>query len=299
MECSQQVPPTTRPFPIPRPDWFADCAQDKRTVCPYKTDTLFYPPQYVCHTNAKNYKLRMLPDAFRYVIKNKGITGSDGRYNREHRRMCQKPFMNSFSLEQFSGRVEERVGALLDAWETNCETNGGDALAVDIDDHSQKLTLDIVTSLAFNKDFKQVEGINASLNGGKAPDETIITKVLDAYNTTSQIMGELFITPVPILKLQNFLGIGRVRELKEGYKILEQNGVHIIEERRTQLAANAEKGDTQDYCLLDSLLRATDENGNPLPQVRRLVFHQIPASLFAHTTLTLYFYNRRMKSGAT
>jgi cytochrome P450 len=175
----------------------------------------------------------MLPDAFRYVIKNKGITGSDGRYNREHRRMCQKPFMNSFSLEQFSGRVEERVGALLDAWETNCETNGGDALAVDIDDHSQKLTLDIVTSLAFNKDFKQVEGINASLNGGKAPDETIITKVLDAYNTTSQIMGELFITPVPILKLQNFLGIGRVRELKEGYKILEQNGVHIIEERRT------------------------------------------------------------------
>lgn len=27
--------------------------------------------EYVCHTNAKNYRLRMLPDAFRYVIKNK------------------------------------------------------------------------------------------------------------------------------------------------------------------------------------------------------------------------------------
>ena len=38
--------------------------------------------EYVCHTNAKNYRLRMLPDAFRYVIKNKGITGSDGAYNR-------------------------------------------------------------------------------------------------------------------------------------------------------------------------------------------------------------------------
>ena len=25
--------------------------------------------EYVCHTNAKNYKLRMLPDAFRFVIK--------------------------------------------------------------------------------------------------------------------------------------------------------------------------------------------------------------------------------------
>ena len=223
--------------------------------------------EYVCHTNAKNYKLRMLPDAFRYVIKNKGITGSDGKYNREHRRMCQKPFMNSFSLEQFSGRVEERVGALLDAWEENCASNNGAALAVDIDDHSQRLTLDIVTSLAFAKDFKQVEGINSGLNGGPAPDDSIITKVLDAYNDTSEIMGELFITPVPILKLQNLLGIGRVRELKEGYKILEKVGCdYIIEERRQQLKENAEKGDLQDYCLLDSLLRATDEDGNPLPR---------------------------------
>ena len=183
--------------------------------------------EYVCHTNAKNYKLRMLPDAFRYVIKNKGITGSDGAYNREHRRMCQKPFMNAFSLEQFSGRVEERVGALLDAWEKKCRSAGDAPLAVDVDDHSQRLTLDIVTSLAFNKDFKQVEGIDATLNGGKAPDETIITKVLDAYNDTSEIMGELFITPVPILRLQNFLGLGRVRELREGYAILELSLIHI------------------------------------------------------------------------
>ena len=222
--------------------------------------------EYVCHTNAKNYRLRMLPDAFRYVIKNKGITGSDGAYNREHRRMCQKPFMNTFSLEQFSGRVEERVGALLDAWEKKARRDG-ESLAVDIDDHSQRLTLDIVTSLAFNKDFKQVEGIDAALNGGKAPDETIITKVLDAYNDTSEIMGELFITPVPILKLQNFLGLGRVRELREGYAVLEDVGCnHIIEERRKQLEENAKNGDTRDYCLLDSLLRATDENGNPLPR---------------------------------
>jgi len=223
--------------------------------------------EYVCHTNAKNYKLRMLPDAFRYVIKNKGITGSDGAYNREHRRMCQKPFMNAFSLEQFSGRVEERVGALLDAWEKKCRSAGDAPLAVDVDDHSQRLTLDIVTSLAFNKDFKQVEGIDAALNGGKAPDETIITKVLDAYNDTSEIMGELFITPVPILRLQNFLGLGRVRELREGYAILEDVGCnHIIEERRAQLDENARKGDLRDYCLLDSLLRATDENGDPLPR---------------------------------
>ena len=223
--------------------------------------------EYVCHTNAKNYRLRMLPDAFRYVIKNKGITGSDGAYNREHRLMCQKPFMNSFSLEQFSGRVEERVGRLMDAWEKAARNEPSGALAIDIDDHSQRLTLDIVTSLAFNKDFKQVEGIDAQLNGGPAPDDTIISRVLDAYNNTSEIMGELFITPVPILKLQNLLGIGRVRELKEGYAVLEDVGInHIIEERRRQLEENAGRGDVQDYCLLDSLLRATDADGNPLPQ---------------------------------
>ena len=170
--------------------------------------------EYVCHTNAKNYRLRMLPDAFRYVIKNKGITGSDGAYNREHRLMCQKPFMNAFSLEQFSVKVEERVAKLCDAWEKAGRRDG--SLEVDVDDHSQRLTLDIVTSLAFNKDFKQVEGIDAQLNGGPKPDDTIISKVLDAYNDTSEIMGELFITPVPILRLQNFLGVGRVRSSSGG-----------------------------------------------------------------------------------
>jgi len=41
----------------------------------------------------------------------------------------------------------------------------GGALEIDLDDHSQRLTLDIVTSLAFNKSFMQVEGIDTELNG--------------------------------------------------------------------------------------------------------------------------------------
>jgi hypothetical protein len=66
---------------------------------------------------------------------------------------------------------------------------------------------------------RYVPGIDAQLNGGEIPDDSVINKVLHAYNNTSEIMGQLFITPVPILKLQNLLGIGRVRELKEGYKV--------------------------------------------------------------------------------
>ena len=139
-------------------------------------------------------------------------------------------------------------------------------LEIDVDDHSQRLTLDIVTSLAFNKDFKQVEGIDAQLNGGAGPDDSEISAMLDAYNNTSEIMGQLFITPVLLLKLQNVLGIGRVRELKEGYAVLEKGIDNIINERRTQLEINSRVGDDEDYCLLDVLLRAKDSEGNPLPQ---------------------------------
>ena len=54
----------------------------------------------------------------RPYVQNKGITGSDGPYNRQHRLLCQKPFMNSFSLDQFSDTVVERVQSLLVCWDT-------------------------------------------------------------------------------------------------------------------------------------------------------------------------------------
>ena len=51
VECAQTVPRTTdRPFPIPRPDCFADCIPHKCAVCPYSTPadsrlTFFFPNQ--------------------------------------------------------------------------------------------------------------------------------------------------------------------------------------------------------------------------------------------------------------
>ena len=58
------------------------------------------------------------------------------------------------------------------------ETREGGSLEIDIDDHSQRLTLDIVTTLAFNKDFKQVENVDASINPGTPfpPGDEIINK---------------------------------------------------------------------------------------------------------------------------
>ena len=221
--------------------------------------------EYVCHTNAKNYKLRMLPDAFRFVIKNKGITGSDGQYNREHRLMCQKPFINSFSLTQFSNTVEERINYMCETWRTACTMREEGKINVNIDNDSQLVTLDVIGKVAFAFDFEQCESHAAKLLRDEDIVSDNISQILDSYNGTSEIMGQLFITPGPILKLQYALGIGRVRELKEKYAILESVGTKLITERRETVKERVEEGDFNDYCLLDVLVKATDEDGNLLP----------------------------------
>ena len=221
--------------------------------------------EYVCHTNAKNYKLRMLPDAFRFVIKNKGITGSDGQYNREHRLMCQKPFINSFSLTQFSNTVEERINYMCETWKTACSMREEGKINVNIDNDSQLVTLDVIGKVAFAFDFEQCESHAAKLLRGEDIVSDNISQILDSYNGTSEIMGQLFITPGPILKLQYALGIGRVRELKEKYAILESVGTKLITERRETVKLRVAEGDFNDYCLLDVLVKATDEDGNLLP----------------------------------
>ena len=73
--------------------------------------------EYVCKTNAANYRDRLLPDIFRLVLKDLGVTGSQGEYNRQHRKVCQKPFINNSFLQTFSTVVETRVAHL-------CESRG-------------------------------------------------------------------------------------------------------------------------------------------------------------------------------
>jgi len=42
--------------------------------------------EYVCKTNAANYRDRLLPPVFDLVLKGLGVTGSQGDYNRQHRK---------------------------------------------------------------------------------------------------------------------------------------------------------------------------------------------------------------------
>ena len=255
-------------MPIAMLDWAAEkgeCVGIKNAIGPFCVSIL--DPEiveYVCFTNAKNYRLRMLPDAFRYVIQNKGITGSDGKYNRDHRLMCQKPFINSFSLSQFSSTVEERIAYMCNTWTSAAAMNPGKPMEINIDVDSQQVTLDVIGKVAFAYDFEQCEAHEARTLRGEEGKNDNISKLLNAYNGSSEIMGELFITPGPILKLQNFLGLGRVRELKEQYAILESVGTKLMSERRAVVKERLAAGDEEDYCLLDVLVKAKDADGNPL-----------------------------------
>jgi len=257
-------------MPIAMLDWAAEkgeCVGIKNAIGPFCVSIL--DPEiveYVCFTNAKNYRLRMLPDAFRYVIQNKGITGSDGQYNREHRMMCQKPFINSFSLTQFSSTVEERIAYMCNTWKQAAKMDPtGKPMEINIDNDSQQVTLDIIGKVAFAFDFERCEAHEALTLRGDEGKKDNISKLLAAYNGSSEIMGELFITPGPILKLQNFLGLGRVRELREQYDILESVGSKLMGERRVVVEERMKNGDNEDYCLLDVLVKAKDADGNPLP----------------------------------
>jgi cytochrome P450 len=138
-------------------------------------------------------------------------------------------------------------------------------MEINIDNDSQQVTLDIIGKVAFAFDFERCEAHEALTLRGDEGKKDNISKLLAAYNGSSEIMGELFITPGPILKLQNFLGLGRVRELREQYDILESVGSKLMAERRVVVEERMKNGDNEDYCLLDVLVKAKDADGNPLP----------------------------------
>ena len=55
-------------------------------------------------------------------------------------------------------------------------------------------------------------------------------------------MGEVFITPLPLLELGAKLGVGRLRELTAAYDDLEKMGDDIVKRRRAQHRIDARRG---------------------------------------------------------
>jgi hypothetical protein len=99
-----------------------------------------------------------LQDIYKFATHEKGILGSQGEYNKRHRRMCQPPFRNPNLLRDFSDIVVDRAvdaAFCLQSAAERAEAAGG-PLTTDISVHTQRLTLDIVGLTAFSHDFRQV-----------------------------------------------------------------------------------------------------------------------------------------------
>ena len=47
-------------------------------------------------------------DIYKFVTHEKGILGSQGEYNRRHRKLCQPPFRNPQLLQEFASVVVQR-----------------------------------------------------------------------------------------------------------------------------------------------------------------------------------------------
>lgn len=221
--------------------------------------------EYVCKTNAANYRDRLLPDIFRLVLKDLGVTGSQGEYNRQHRKVCQKPFINNTFLQTFSTVVEQRVGHLCDSWEMAGEKESGvggahDAtpyMVTDVDLHSQHLLLDIISPISFDYNFELLEKSREVITGAEQKFKP--NPMLEAYHRSAEIMGEVFITPLPLLELGAKLGIGRLRELTTAYDDLEKMGDEIVKNRRAQHQATLDSGkEIEQVCLLDTMLFLED-----------------------------------------
>ena len=217
--------------------------------------------EYICKTNAANYRDRLLPDIFRLVLKDLGVTGSQGEYNRQHRKVCQKPFINNNFLKTFSTVVEKGVGHLIESFDmASAKAGPGVGIVEDVDLHSQHLLLDIISPISFDYNFNLLDKSRTVITGeGKFE----ANPMLEAYHRSAEIMGQVFITPLPLLKLGAKFGVGRLQELIDAYDSLERMGDDIVKQRREMHKARRERGEEiEQVCLLDTMLYLEDDQGN-------------------------------------
>ena len=62
-------------------------------------------------------------------------------------------------------------------------------------------------------------------------------------------MGEVFITPLPLLELGAKLGVGRLRELTAAYDDLEKMGDDIVKRRRAQRQSRRQRAARLSRCV--------------------------------------------------
>jgi hypothetical protein len=98
----------------------------------------------------------------------------------------------------------------------------------DVATQTQRLTLDIVGLTAFSHDFKQTERVARDLSGA-ANDATQSTdRLLWAVNTFGTVLAEVFITPMPLLRLLKALGFPQLRQLDTAVATMREAMLGVI-----------------------------------------------------------------------
>ncbi|GIL57873.1 hypothetical protein Vafri_13130 [Volvox africanus] len=202
--------------------------------------------QHVCATNVRNYGRRYLPDIYTYVTHGKGILGSQDDYNARHRRLCSGPFRNRAQLERFSHVVVERSQKLVDIWTEAAVKEGvlgseppsssppadcSGGFTTDVATQTQRLTLDIVGLVAFSHDFRQVEQVRRDIIGSAGDSRLLQDRVLWAVNTFGEVLAEIFITPLPLLRFLDRIGFPHLRRLDEAVRIMRQAMLDVVQVR--------------------------------------------------------------------
>eukprot|EP00198_Chlamydomonas_reinhardtii_P014407 XP_001703744.1 cytochrome P450 [Chlamydomonas reinhardtii] len=187
--------------------------------------------QHVCATNVRNYSRRYLPDIYTYVTHGKGILGSQDEYNARHRRLCSGPFRNKWQLQRFSSVVVERSKRLVDIFSAAAAADPSGAFTTDVATQTQRLTLDVVGLVAFSHDFACVEQVQRDLAGATAGDGrsgVLQDRVLWAVNTFGEVLAQVFITPLPLLKAMDRLGAPHLRQLGEAVSVMRAAMLDVI-----------------------------------------------------------------------
>eukprot|EP00850_Spirogloea_muscicola_P015455 SM000118S25598 [mRNA] locus=s118:217470:221209:- [translate_table: standard] len=209
---------------------------------------------HICVTNAKNYSRRFLPAIYEYVTHGKGILGSQGEYNRQHRKMCQPPFLLKKQLQRFTQVIVDKVESISDVWEAMGSVQGDVAL------HIQRLTLDIIGAVAFSRDFGQIERVKEDPAGKAQGGDAGQDRLLMAVNESQQLMGNVFITPLVVLRALRALKEPGMVRMDNALNEMRSIMTNLIQDRRQEAKLTGQSVPD----LLGVLLDAEDENGEKL-----------------------------------
>lgn len=209
--------------------------------------------QYICSVNNRNYTARYLPDIYRFITDGKGILCSQGEYNRKHRAMCQPTFHNRPLLKGFSEKVVRHTEQVVQ-WFAEAD------VVTDVTLFTQRLSLDIIGDVAFSHDFRESEKTRKDIQNIKIDYTEDTDDLVKAVNIFGDVLADMFILPIPVLKALDKVQFPRLKELKQAVAMQRKIMLDVITERRSDLV----KGLTEKNDLLGSLLKVYDEDGNQM-----------------------------------